>query len=211
MPPLAVGGLAFGSAGAVVLVGGKVLGGGVVVVDAGAGVDTVGWARAGTGMAAGAGARTVNVVLAPTVPAAAESTSRRWRPGARSWNVSRVEPDRVRRRSSTYRNRCAPFVAPLSATRTVSVEAVCAPARGERIDRCGVGALAGAPAPLVCATVAEVPEGVDVFLEVLLPQPLAARTNAKLAQSDPALSLLVTMRLPLVAAILTMAASPTYS
>jgi hypothetical protein len=43
MPPLDGGGLAFGGAGAMVLVGGRVLGGGVVVVGAGAGVDTVGW------------------------------------------------------------------------------------------------------------------------------------------------------------------------
>lgn len=107
--------------------------------------------------------------------------------------MSRAEPDRARRRSSTYRNRCAPFGASLSATRTVSVEAVCAPARGERIDRCGVGALAGAPAPLVRAMAAEVVLAADdVLLEVPLPQPLAARTNAKLAQSDPALNLLVT-------------------
>lgn len=202
MPPLDSGELAFGGAGAVVLVGGGVVG-------AGAGVDTVGWAGTGAGMAAGAGALTVKVVLARTVLTAAESTSRRWRPGARSWNVSRAEPDRARRRSSTYRNRCAPFVAPLSATRTVSVEAVCAPARGERIDRCGVGALAGLAA--VVAGTATGARVVAVMAELPPPQPLATRTNAKLTQTGPALNLLVTMRLPLVAAILAMAASSTCS
>jgi hypothetical protein len=149
----------------------------------------------------------VKVVRARTVLSAAESTSRRWRPGARSWNVSRAEPDRARRRSSTYRNRCAPpFVAPLSATCTVSVEAVCAPARGERIDRRGVGALAGLAAALAgTATGARV---VAVMVELPPPQPLATRTNPKLTQTGPALNTPVTMRLPLVAAILAMAASP---
>jgi hypothetical protein len=209
MPPLAGGGLVFGGAGAVALLGDGVLGGGAVVVGAGAAVDTVGWARAGAGMATGAGARTVNVVLALTVLSAAESTSRRWRPGARPWNVSRAEPDRARRRSSTYRNRCAPFVAPLSATCTVSVEAVCAPIRGERIDRCGVGALAGFAA--VIAEVATGARAVDVMAALPPPQPLATRTNPKLAHTVPALNTLVTMRLPPVAAISAMTISPTCS
>jgi hypothetical protein len=138
-------------------------------------------------MATRAGARTVNVMLARAVPVvAAKSTSRRWRPGARSWKVSRAEPDRARRRSSTYRNRCVPPVgAPLSATRTVSVEAVWAPARGERIDRCDAGALTGFAA--VLAWVAVSARVVVVMAELLPPQPLATRTNPKLTQSAPAL------------------------
>lgn len=81
----------------VVFLGGVVLGGGVMFVGGGMGVDAAGWGSAGTGTTTRAGARTVNVVAAWLGLAVAEITSRRWRPGARSWNVSRSGPDRVRR------------------------------------------------------------------------------------------------------------------
>lgn len=80
-----------------------------------------------------------------------------------------------------------PVGAPLSATRTVSVEPVWAPARGERIDRCGVGALTGFAAVLAGADA-----GARVVAEVPPPQPLAARTNPKLTKSGPALNALLT-------------------
>lgn len=76
MPPLDCGGLAFAGAGEEVLVGGGVCGGGVVVVGTGTDVDTVGWTRAATGIAGGAGARTVKVVLAWLRLAPAQITSR---------------------------------------------------------------------------------------------------------------------------------------
>jgi hypothetical protein len=81
--------------------------------------------------------------------------------------------------------------------RTVSVEEVCAPARGERINRRGVGALAG-----FAVVLAWVAMGARVVAVVPPPQPLATRTNPKLAQADPALNTLITMLLPSVAAIL---------
>jgi hypothetical protein len=62
---------------------------------------------------------------------------------------------------------------PLRAMCTVSVEAVCVPARGERINRCGVGALAGFAA--VLAWVAVDARAVPVVVEVPPPQPLATR------------------------------------
>jgi hypothetical protein len=84
---------------------------------------------------------------------------------------------------------------------------VCAPTRGERIDRCDVGALAGFAAVVAgAATGARV---VAVMAELPPPQPLATRTNAKLTQTGPALNTFFTMRLPPVAAISAMTVSPT--
>lgn len=115
--------------------------------------------------------------------------------------MRRVDPDRSRWRSSTYRKRSAPPAGvPLRAMRTVSVEAVCAPARGERINRCGAGALAGFVA--VLAWVAAGARVAAVVVEVPPPQPLATRTNPKLTQTDPALNTLIPTLLPSVAAIL---------
>jgi hypothetical protein len=67
------------------------------------------------------------------------------------------------------------------------VEAVCAPGRGERIDRCATAAPAGAPALLVRATDVDVLAAGEVFEAVLaLAQPLAARASTTNTQSDPA-------------------------
>jgi hypothetical protein len=74
--------------------------------------------------------------------------------------------------------------------RTVSVEAVCAPARGERINRRGVDALVGFAA--VPAWVVAGARVAVVVVEVPPPQPLAMRTKPKLTQTDPALNALVT-------------------
>jgi hypothetical protein len=82
--------------------------------------------------------------------------------------------------------------APLTATRTVSVELACAPVRGVRIDRCGVGAVGGA-----AALVAWVLTGATVVAAVLLllaPQPLAATTSARLTHSGPVLWAALMMR-----------------
>jgi hypothetical protein len=190
MPPLDGSGLVVvvGGGGALVVIGGDC--GGLVVM---------GGASAGAVTAAGEGARTVNVMVARPALVRAKSTSRRWRPGARSWKVRRAAPNRVRRRSSTYRNRvAAPVCVPLTAARTVRLGPVCAPARGETIDKWGVGAVTGSGALLAWAAT---DAGVLVELLLLPPQPLTARINAKLTHSAPALNVLVTMYLPSVAAI----------
>jgi hypothetical protein len=81
--------------------------------------------------------------------------------------------------------------APLTATRTVSVAEVCAPARGERIDSFVVGALTG-----LAAVVAWVCRGGRAATEALPPpQPLAARIDATARQGGPALNAALTLRL----------------
>jgi hypothetical protein len=187
-----------GGNGLVVVVGGD---GALVVIggDCG-GLVVVGGASAGAVMTTGEGARTVNVMVARPALVLAKSTSRRWRPGARSRNVRRAAPNRVRRRSSTYRNRdAAPVCVPLTATRTVRLGPVCAPARGETIDKWGIGAVTDSGALLAWAVT-----NTGVLVELLLPpppQPLTARINAKLTHSGQALNALVMMYLPPVAAI----------
>ena len=85
------------------------IGAGAGFVLGAGGAETVGWTAAagavGSGIAGAlgtcAGARTVKRVTAVGAPVPGESASRRWRPGARSWNVSCAPPERVSRRSST--------------------------------------------------------------------------------------------------------------
>ena len=100
----------------VVIGGGAVMGGGVddvTPVGAGAAVE------AGGG---GAGARTMNAVVALTEGCEARTTSRLWRPGTTPIKVNPLDPNRVSFPSRTYRNeRESVGVAPEIETRTATV------------------------------------------------------------------------------------------
>jgi hypothetical protein len=108
MPSLAPDGAVFaGGAGAFST--GAGLGGAWVAGACGAGVGAVvvcgasvaaGMVATGAGAGAGAGALTVKVVLAVSVLPSI-ITCRRWSPGASSWKVTCVEPEREKRPSST--------------------------------------------------------------------------------------------------------------
>jgi hypothetical protein len=115
MPSLAPDGAVFAGVGGAFSAGGAGLGasalGGAWLAGVGAGFGagagagvvcgaSVGVVVVATGAGAGAGALTVNVVFARS-PLPNIITSRRWRPGASSWKVTCVEPERVKWPSST--------------------------------------------------------------------------------------------------------------
>jgi hypothetical protein len=107
-----------------VVIGGVVIGGVVIgAVVIGGGVDDVTPADAGATVGGGgAGARTVNAVVALTEGREARATSRLWWPGTTPVKVKPLDPNRVSFPSRTYRNeRESVCVAPVIETCTATV------------------------------------------------------------------------------------------